>query len=239
MNHIVVIFDWDDTLINIGAILQQCQHAACIDILSETERYPFTTLWKQPTLNDLESHIGARFLETIIPKLFPNFERDNAQHNQWAQDCYQRFREHYKNQEKSLLPGITTMLSTLKKQAIPLAIATNKSRELLIQELEQCQLEQDVFNQIICGDDAEVTPHFKPDPRMLQIIQACYGPSHQYIMVGDQETDIIAAQQCPNMYSIGVGNPQKWRSVSPSISLNSAAEITIETIKSIVGPDHK
>ena len=42
----VIIFDWDDTLLDAGQILCAAQHQAITSILQEKEKYPFIQRWQ-------------------------------------------------------------------------------------------------------------------------------------------------------------------------------------------------
>ena len=91
MHATVIIFDWDDTIIDIGDILASCQYLACQDTP------PPETHWSLPPKSAFYSQKGARFLETIIPCLFGDYDPKQPPHIQWGQSCYNLFRDYYKN----------------------------------------------------------------------------------------------------------------------------------------------
>lgn len=229
----VVIFDWDDTLLNSGPALSQSKIQAIADILEHTDQYPFTQGWQCPSLATLQQHAGQRLKEKVIYAVMPRLQADNPDHQTWIDDTFERFKDHYKHLHKSLFPGIEAMLKTLQTSC-DLCIATNKSRNIFMQELKMTGLTE-TFTHIKCGDDSELKGQFKPHPNMLNLIQAHYPIDTHFIMVGDREFDISAAQasnRAALTKTIGICNTLSLPQAD--LQLPSAALITLEGIQTLI-----
>ena len=229
MHPTVIIFDWDDTIIDIGNILASCQYLACKDTPPPPE-----TFWSLPPKSAFYSQKGARFLETIIPSIFSAYNPTKPSHTQWSQACYKLFRDYYKDHPKKLITGVENMLLSLHQAGYTLAIATNKSRDLLVNELSQHHKIENLFETIVCGDDASVNKQFKPQPTMLNFIRDKHPHAQNFIMVGDQPSDIVAAKNSHNMPTIGIGDITHFENIPPSICMDSAAHITPDIITQLL-----
>ena len=88
-------------------------------------------------------------------------------------------------------PGVITALDRLKSNGHPLGICTNKTEKLSKQLIDALAM-QDFFGAIIGVDTLEFQ---KPHPgHVLGTIEALGASPHTAIMVGDSETDIVAAK---------------------------------------------
>ena len=90
-----------------------------------------------------------------------------------------------------IYPEVKEALSTLQQRGIKLAVVTNKLTELSEPLLQDIGL-YEFFDLIVCGDTASKP---KPDPAPINLCleQFAYAPE-QVLMVGDSETDVLAAQ---------------------------------------------
>lgn len=231
----VIIFDWDDTLLNAGKLLSETQAQAITEILKESVRYPFTETWTAPTQATLRQHAGHRFKEKIIPRIMPQIDTTSPLHQEWIEDAYQRFKFYYQQAAKHLFPGIKTMLAELKQAGHILCIASNKSRDLLEEELEITEL-LSLFTLIKAGDDPALNGNAKPAPDMINHIQADFRTGTRFVMVGDRPYDIDAARSSTahiQTLTIGIRTKTSF-TLNADIELSSAAEITTEMIHALI-----
>ena len=233
MNNVIIIFDWDDTLIDIGKNLCQSQYDACHTILQQQTKYPFTKSWKQPSISDLKAHTGQRFKEVIMPSVFPELEITNPEHQAWQQDLTALFWQNYSLQPKKLFAKIPQMLARLQDYII--AIATNKSRQLLMGDMEAVGVNPAMFDMIICGDDAEVAQQFKPHPQMINIIQNNFSNATDFIMVGDRKSDMLAAQHS-NRATKTIAIAAENNDFNADLTMDTAADITPSIIQDLILP---
>ena len=242
MHKTVLIFDWDDTLMDVGKYLCNSQYDACQAILQQQSKYPFTRYWPKPSMTTLETYVGHRFAETIIPGIFTEFDINNPQHKLWQQNLMKLFLQNYRAQPKQLFPEITAMLTNLKQQNYPLTIATNKSRHLLMSDFEAAGLNHTMFDLLVCGDDATLEGKFKPHPNMINIIQNNFSNAPSFVMIGDRESDMVAAkhsekQQLTKTIAIAAAD----NDFNADYTTNTAANITSTVIKDLVqsGESHR
>jgi len=236
-SHPVIIFDWDDTLLDAGRILTNAKILALKDILKDNQTYPFTSDWPMPDPSLLKQYRGHRFKEKIIPNIMDQFEPNNPDHEKWSEDAYQRFKNYYQKETKTLFPGVKNMLLVLKKSGFIICIASNKSRDLLENEIEQTKVGS-LLTYIIAGDDHSINKQFKPHPAMIDQIQERFDKDTLFIMVGDRPFDMQAARAsrfANNTRTIGI-RTQKDLQLHADIEMDSAAEITLDLIESIFLP---
>jgi len=231
MKPTVVIFDWDDTLLDIGPQLCQSQHAAII-AYSDPHRFPFLSTWHIPDYAALQQHIGQRFVETILPALFPLLDQQDREQAEWIAAVNCDFRARYKARPKALFPGVASSLQALHEAGFLLAIATNKSRDLFTAEYEAIASLLPPLSHIVCGDDEVVNGNYKPQPDMINWIQEQY-PSHtQFVMVGDRISDMTAAQHSNRPTKTIFVHPDTPL-VDASLCLHSVQALSPNTIKQL------
>jgi phosphoglycolate phosphatase len=134
---------------------------------------------------------GARFLmargmyggDATAPDDNPEFEK-----------AIELFLEFYKDHmTDNSLPyvGCIEMLHNLTKKGYKLAVVTNKPETMAIKMLQNLSMDQ-FFSHIIGGDTlAERKPHPLP---LLHTLKKLDTPPHLGVMVGDSETDFLAAR---------------------------------------------
>ena len=228
----VIIFDWDDTLLDAGMALVQSKINAIKETLEDQTTYPFCKEWRCPTMRELRKHAGHRFKEKVIHAVMPQLDADNTDHQAWINDAFDRFKKYYRQTEKHLFPGVTAMLNQLQKNC-DLCIATNKSRDLFTEELHETRLEA-FFTHIVCGDDLTLEGKFKPHPRMLNMIQSYYPNDTRFVMVGDRDFDIIAARSSNQArYTKTIGISQTQELDDANCQLKSSAEISMALIEKL------
>ena len=92
----------------------------------------------------------------------------------------------------TIYPGCVETLRYFHAQKIPLGCVTNKPRKFTPPLLEKLDLAQ-YFSALVCGDDLEKK---KPEPEpVLEVIRQLGGKPDNGYMVGDSETDILAAKR--------------------------------------------
>ena len=104
------------------------------------------------------------------------------------------FLSHYKANiavHSKIYPQVRETLSTLKQSGSKLAVVTNKLTELSEPLLKDIGL-YDFFDLIVCGDTAD-QPKPAADPIVLCLEHFDLTPA-QVLMVGDSETDVLAAK---------------------------------------------
>lgn len=95
----------------------------------------------------------------------------------------------YYGEHLPIKPGVVELLSALKSQEVPVALATSTREELVHKELEDASLKQ-YFDAIICGD---MVAHSKPHPEIF--LHACEElgvPPHNAFGVEDSFNGIRA-----------------------------------------------
>ena len=128
------------------------------------------------------------------------------------------------------------MLQHLKESGYCLAIATNKSRDLLEIELKDNQVDNSFFSYIICADDEVVEKLYKPHPRMIDTIQKSSPEFVYYVMVGDRDSDIVAAKKslkASQTKTIAITTTQQAFSAKPDRYLKMASRITDNLLKEL------
>ena len=231
-NNSVLIFDWDDTLIEAGPTICKSQIEAIQIMLKKTTEFPFITKWQLPKINELKLCIGMRFLDTIIPKIFPLIDYSKTEHLIWANELYETFKTIYKKQPKELFPNSLNKLLELDQAGYTLTIATNKSRELFLFEMQKTKIPPSLFKFIVCGDDSIINKNFKPKPDMINLIQNKFATANNFIMIGDSEFDIKAANTAnKKCYSIAIKNKTKNKA---DIYLTSVADINENILQQIL-----
>ncbi|MEE3003198.1 MAG: HAD hydrolase-like protein [Pseudomonadota bacterium] len=230
----VLIFDWDDTLIEAGPIICKSQFSACKNMLAKSSEYPFTEKWQQPSINILKKYIRMRFLDSIIPEIFPEINYKNKSHYIWAEKLYNEFVNDYKQRPKNLFPHVLDTLIKLKNSGYTLTIATNKSREIFEYEFSVTIANKNLFSEIICGNDSIIKGNFKPKPDMLNIIQHKFPNADSFTMIGDSEFDMQAAATTNRKtFKIAIADNHKEFIQKPDHKFSSVAEIDISFLDNL------
>lgn len=170
----LLIFDWDGTLIDSSEKIITSMHRA-----AETTGLPF--------LGDdnVKSIIGLGLPEAIH-RLYPEAELFRRE----------QFREHYAQHYLEadripceFFPGVMDTLEHFKSRGYQLAVATGKARRGLNRILTNMQL-LDFFHGSRCSDETQSKPH----PQMLlELLQEFSHQPHEALMVGDTTFDMEMA----------------------------------------------
>lgn len=180
----VLIFDWDGTLIDSTAKIIACMQQAARDATIE------------PPADEAVRNIIGLGLDEAIRSLYPR----------QAQNAREAVRQHYARRfveadqvPCQFFPGVREALDALQGEGFRLAVATGKSRKGLSRVLGNLGMES-YFHSTRCADETAS----KPDPLMLRELceEFSIRPT-EAIMVGDTEYDLAMAHGF-GMPSVGV-----------------------------------
>ncbi|MCF6199133.1 MAG: phosphoglycolate phosphatase [Hyphomicrobiaceae bacterium] len=180
MNKPAIIFDLDGTLVDTAPdLIHTLNHLL---VLEDCPPAPHAQMRAMISL-------GAKAM------LKKGFElADKAKNSKQLDELTQQFITHYSENiavYSRPFPGVIKALDTLKNNGHPLGICTNKT-EALSKQLINALVMEDFFGAIIGVDTLDVK---KPDPgHILGTIKALGASPQTAIMVGDSETDIVAAK---------------------------------------------
>lgn len=180
----VVIFDWDGTLIDSAGKIVACMQQAARDVDL-----------RPPSDAEVRNIIGLG-LDLAIHQLFPEASVTTRD----------ALREHYSRNfiaadqtPCEFFPGVTELLASLMEQGATLAVATGKSRKGLSRVLGNSHMAH-YFAATRCADETAS----KPDPLMLhELCEEFRIRPEEAVMVGDTEYDLEMAQRIA-MPSVGV-----------------------------------
>lgn len=181
----LLIFDWDGTLIDstrkITHCVQQAAKAVGLPVLSHSKT---------------KSIIGLGLPEAI-QTLYPEADADSREQLRVAYSDL--FLSSDQNNSCELYDGVAAGLQQLKNQGHTLAVATGKSRQGLNRVLSSFDW-LDFFAATRCADETAS----KPNPLMLhQLLNELDTPVEQALMIGDTTFDLAMAKKA-GMRSIGV-----------------------------------
>jgi phosphoglycolate phosphatase len=170
----LIIFDWDGTVVDstqtiVAAIQQACQDLGLAVPNSEAASYVIGL-----GLHDALNHIA------------PGLDADKKA------ALGERFRHHYLMRDQYLrpFPGMMELFLWLKDAALPLAVATGKSRKGLDRAMETTQTAH-FFKTSRCADETDP----KPAPTMVhEICAELEIAPDRALVVGDTTHDIFMAK---------------------------------------------
>lgn len=207
----LVIFDWDGTLINSEAKIVSCMQRASLDT-------------NVPPANpaEIRNIIGLE-LSLAIQTLYPALSPEEVL---GLREAYAlRFVEADQT-PCSLFPGADDCLRLLKEQGHTLCVATGKSRRGLDRVFGRLDISRH-FSASRCADETAS----KPDPLMLLELcrQFSCAPS-EALMVGDTEYDLEMASRAA-MPSVGVSygahHPSRLTRWQPLTIIDCLAELPL------------
>lgn len=170
----LIIFDWDGTLIDSAGKIINCMQMAANDV-----ELP------QLTADEVKNIIGLGLPEAIRT-LYPGI--DDAS----VQLLRETYSNHFVREDQvpcEFFPSVMPTLQALRDDGHALAVATGKSRKGLNRVLANLQLEG-FFDSTRCADETQSKPH----PLMLQeILQELDVHPDDAVMVGDTEYDLAMA----------------------------------------------
>jgi phosphoglycolate phosphatase len=205
----LVIFDWDGTLLNSLAKISQCMQLAAVDAgldpRSESEIHGIIGLGIPQALTILYPDVPQAPLDSL---------RD-------------RYSYHFMMKDQSpcaFYPGVCDTLAELKSGGHHIAVATGKSRRGLDRVLGNLGWEN-YFHATRCADETSS----KPDPLMLSelMTELDYGVEDA-VMVGDTEFDLEMASRL-GMRRVGVSygahSPQRLSLHQPEIIIDHIKDL--------------
>ena len=172
-----VLFDLDGTLVDSAS-----------DITTAVNRMLAEEGLQQVDEARVRSWIGdgsAVLLETAL---------QHAGSSRHAGELLPRFMQHYGDSlllSPQVYPGVVDTLRELDARGVPMAVCTNKPEPFVPPLLEHLGL--DGYFAAVVG--AGTLPERKPHPRpLLHLAEQLGAPVEDCLMVGDSETDFLAAQ---------------------------------------------
>jgi len=180
----LLIFDWDGTLIDSSEKIISCMQRA-----ADSAKLPL------PSDEKVRSIIGLGLPEAITT-LYPEASTEKRE----------LFREHYAQHYLDadvvpceFFPGVMDTLEHFKSEGHVITVATGKARRGLSRIMTNMKL-QDFFHGSRCSDETQSKPH----PQMLQeLLREFSTHPDNALMVGDTTFDMEMAQRA-NIPRIGV-----------------------------------
>lgn len=202
----LILFDWHGTLVDtLDAMYSAMEEMLpALEELGLVEQLVPETECHSP--NDAKLVRYIRIYRKLHPKIlaerrvsrteiFNAVFGDNTKAKRIAHLAYNQCYRHHFGEVHLFEPGVYEYLKALKTLGIKLGIATNRSREFLLPELELVDSGrlQDLFDCIVCADDV---PEYKPEPDViheaLRLTGLKAGADIWY--VGDSPTDMKTAR---------------------------------------------
>lgn len=220
----VLLFDWHGTLVDtldamyraIEDMLPRLEELGLADRLvpEETANTPedvklirYIRIFRQLRPKILAERRVSR--TDIFDAIFGTDQAAKAIAHRAYNACY---KAHY-GDVSPIQDGITAYLSFLKQRGFKLAIATNRSREFLDNEMSRVNegAWRDLFDAIVCGDEVA---HYKPAPDIIleALTQLGVIPAANVWYVGDSFTDMATAKAAgvtPIFYN-GALSDERW-----------------------------
>ena len=210
MQHKLIVFDWDGTLMDSEARIVACMRGAIAD-LGLPER----------TDNEISNIIGLGLRESVATLFNDLSDKDYMA-------LVDRYRYHFLVGDKTpslLFDGVVLLLTKLLQKGHYLAVATGKGRQGLDKVLEETDLKS-VFHATKCADETFSKPH----PQMLLDIMDELGiEAEETLMIGDTEYDLQMANNAGTAslaVSYGVHSKQRLLDCQPLNCVDSVAELT-------------
>jgi HAD superfamily hydrolase (TIGR01509 family) len=191
-NTRVVIFDFDETIIDLERQHTEAHEALCRAMSSEYAQLP----------ESFRKSSGRRIIDDI---------RDMRAHFGWSapEDELFAMRQHFfdhvcANSDLVAMPGVVDVVRALQECGITLAIASSAVRSSIETILTRLGL-RDAFTLIVDGSEVK---NGKPDPEAYLVTARKLGvPPEECVVIEDSHVGVVAAKRA-GMYCIAVRNPQ-------------------------------
>lgn len=204
----LLIFDWDGTLMDSAAKIVRCMRAAAIE-----QQLP--ALEAEVIHNIIGLELGV-----AISQLYPNLDRTGVEGMRAA---YSRQFVAADRQPCAFFEGVSEGLSRLHEAGHTLCVATGKSRKGLDRVFSHLP-EAALFSASRCADETASKPH----PLMLrQLCEEFAVAPEAAMMIGDTEYDLemAATIQMPSVgVSYGAHAPERLLRWSPLRVVNHFSE---------------
>ncbi len=203
----IVLFDWDNTLVENWRTVQAALNAALADA------------GKPPMGLEAVMFQGRRSPREIFPELFG----DNWEH------ARKIFYDHFVANHLaglSLMPGADELLQVLREQDVPLAIVSNKQGDLLRREIAYLGWGERFVSVVGAQDAARDKPDPAPVHRALEL--AGFSVSPAVWLVGDTDIDMRAATAAgcvPILVGPGPDDPDLLKDATPALRCHNCGEL--------------
>jgi phosphoglycolate phosphatase len=172
----LLIFDWDGTLIDSTTKIVRCMQQAAEQVGVEV------------LAPDVIRQIIGLGLPEAIATLYP--QADSQQLDK-VREQYVHFFINVDQTPSPFFPAVEETLHCLRDDGYQMTVATGKSRRGLDRVLEQLGM-QNFFHATRCADETKSKPH----PQMLQELLDLFGcNASEALMVGDTHFDMAMAQE--------------------------------------------
>jgi len=203
----VVLFDWDNTLVENWLSIQAAMNAA----LADADRAPF----------DLEQVMfqARHSAREVFPRLFGE---------SWprARDIfYAHFAAHHLAGLR-VMPGAEALILGLREKGVLLGIVSNKKGDMLRREIAHLGWSGH-FATVVGAQDA---PADKPDPAPVHMAldRISHAPARDIWLVGDTDIDMGAASAagcCPVLVGPGPSDPTLLEAAPPALRCHNCIEL--------------
>ncbi len=201
----VVVFDWDNTLVDSWAIIHEAMNVTLRAMGHES--------WDMATL---KAHLALSLRDS-----FPSMFKDR-----WteAREVYYQAFKSIHLERLTPLPGAEQLLNELRSLGIRLAVLSNKTGNFLRDEVAHLGW---TFDQLTGATDA---PADKPDPRAMAHTLAPLNqdPSSEVWLVGDAEVDLhcaIATGCVPVLMRSEPARPEEFIRYAPQLRFYDCDEM--------------
>jgi HAD superfamily hydrolase (TIGR01509 family) len=213
-----VIFDFDETIIDLERQHTAAHEALCGAMGSEFEQMP----------ESFRKSSGRRIIDDI---------RDMRAHFGWSvpeEELFAMrqgfFDEVCARAELVAMPGVVEVIRDLHGLGITLAIASSAVRSSIETILIRLGL-RDAFALIV--DGSEVT-HGKPDPEAYLVTARKLGmPPEECVVIEDSHVGVLAAKRA-GMYCIAVRNPHAQ--IRQDLD---AADVIVDSMTELIDPERR
>lgn len=171
-----ILFDWDDTLVHSSAVINRA--------LNKTLEH-----FQKPLLSDEELQSKCCHSSKSVFEIF--FGSDALQ----ARDVFFHIFSTIPIEDRiRVIPGTASFLEKMDKEAIPMGIVSNKSGDLLRQEVTH--LGWGKYFQVVVGSGDTLYDKPSPEPLYFALNMMKLQPSLNVWFIGDSLLDWESAKSC-------------------------------------------
>lgn len=214
MKVAAVIFDFDETIIDLEPQHTAAHRALCRDLGAEYDAMP----------ESFRVGSGRRIIDDIR-EMKAHFDWDAAE-----EELFARRQEHFEDvcarAELRAMAGVEHVIRALRQRGVPLAIASSAVRASIEAILVRLGL-RDAFSLIVDGSEV---PRGKPDPEAYLVTAQRLGvvPA-QCVVFEDSHVGVVAAKRA-GMFCIAVRNPHalEYQDLSAAdVIVDSMADVDV------------
>ena len=203
-----VLFDLDGTLIDTN------------EIIITSYLHAFHTCLPEVSID------RQTIIDAIGPPLHDTFAR-YTNSEALIKQCMQTYREYYMAHEHEcfeLYPGVIETLQWLRQRRIKTAIVTTKFKAAALPSMQHFGIDR-LVDAMISLDDVD---HPKPDKEPVTKALMALHPVNQAIMVGDNQSDILAGQAAGTLtagVAWSIHGPHHFDAVAPDFMLEKLSDL--------------